>query len=656
MPVKRFDVVVIGAGLGGLSAAGYLAKAGKSVLVLEHHTVPGGYAHEFRRGRYRFEVALHALDGAAPGGWAYPVLRDLGVLEQVRFNRLDPFYTVRFPEHEVTAHADPLQYEAELIRHFPHAAAGLRSLIDAMLQVFFEVRRFMADGELGLRPPVEAMPGKYPNMLAAMSQSWGDFMSRHIDDPKLQAVFSTLWGFYGLPPSRLNAATFIFPWVSYHLFGGYSPEGGSQAMSHALEKTILAHGGQVRYRQTVNHIEIRDGMAVAVETDKGLRAEAELIVSNANAPDTMLKFVGRHHLPQDYVHKVESPKPAVSNLVVYLGLERDLLAEGWPHHELFIASGYNVEADYEAMMAGRFQEVDFGITHYNHFDPACTPAGGSIVTITTLAPWDYADQWGTGGDPSALLRTSPTYYRKNPRYLELKQAAGEALIDRAEQHLPGLREAIKYQEIATPLTNFRYSLNPGGSIYGSEQTVENMYLGRLDAKTPIPNLFLAGAWVTGGGMSAAMLSGRDAARLAQAYLAGERGKALMSPDISSPETNEITEEVSTMDLQSLNCHDTIAGMPTVFNAEAAGDLTADIQFLVTGDEPGTYYLHIEDSQCTFQEGESPAPTVAIHTPSEVWLAISRGELDGQQAFMQQKYRVEGDFGLLMKMGELFNAS
>lgn len=513
MTTERFDAVVIGAGLGGLSAAGYLAKAGKRVLVLEHHTVPGGYAHEFRRGRYRFEVSLHILDGAGPGGWTYPILSDLGVLDRVRFRRLDPFYTARFPEHEITAHADPLAYEAELIRHFPNEAKGIRNLIAAMLKVFGDVRRFQADGDLGLRPPMEQMPARYPNMLAAMGESWGDFMGRHISNPRLQAIFSTVWGYYGLPPSRLNAATFILPWVSYHVFGAYYPEGGSMAISRALERFIKEHGGGMRYRQTVSRIEIQDGRAVAVETDKGLRVEADVIISNANTPDTLLKFVGREHLPEAYVRKVESAKPSLSNLIVYLGLERDLRAEGWPHHELFVCNSYDLEAAYEAVTAGRFEAADLVIAHYNHADPTCAPKGGSVVAIVTLAPWAYANQWGTGGKLD--------HYSHNPEYLQLKQSAADYLLDRAEKYLPGLRKAIKHIEIATPLTNVRYSLNPGGAIYGSEQTVENMYIGRLRAATPIPNLFLTGAWVIGGGQSAAMLSGRDTAGLAQAYLEGK---------------------------------------------------------------------------------------------------------------------------------------
>lgn len=121
------------------------------MLVLEHHTVPGGYAHEFRRGHYRFEVALHAMDGVTPGGTAYEILSDLEVLSQVPFHRMDPFYTVQFPDHEITAHADIIKYEAELIRHFPQEADGIRRLIDGMIATFYEVRRFTMDGELGIR-------------------------------------------------------------------------------------------------------------------------------------------------------------------------------------------------------------------------------------------------------------------------------------------------------------------------------------------------------------------------------------------------------------------------------------------------------------------------------------------------------------------------
>ena len=122
-----------------------------------------------------------------------------------------------------------------------------------------------------------------------------------------------------------------------------------------------------------------------------------------------------------------------------------------------------------------------------------------------------------------------------------------------------------------------------------------------------------------------------------------------SPTTESPPS----QEGEPMDMSQLNCHDTIAGMPTVFNAEAAGDLVADIQFVVSGEEPGIYYLHIETGACTFHEGESASPTLTIKTPSEIWLAISRGEMDGQAAFMQQKYTVEGDFTLLMKLNQMF---
>ena len=118
------------------------------------------------------------------------------------------------------------------------------------------------------------------------------------------------------------------------------------------------------------------------------------------------------------------------------------------------------------------------------------------------------------------------------------------------------------------------------------------------------------------------------------------------------QTEEITEEDT---MQNLTCREIIAGMPTLFNAEAAGDIVADIYYKVTGEEPGGYYLEIANGTCSFHEGTPASPKLTIETPSEVWVAINTGELDGQQAFMEQKYKASGDFGLLMKLSSLFTA-
>jgi len=129
-----------------------------------------------------------------------------------------------------------------------------------------------------------------------------------------------------------------------------------------------------------------------------------------------------------------------------------------------------------------------------------------------------------------------------------------------------------------------------------------------------------------------------------------------APADAPPEYGEPPmEEETVVDRSSLTCREIIAGMPTVFSAEAAGDMVADIQFHVNGEEPGDYHLHIEGGTCAFHEGISEAPRLTIHTPSDVWVAISNGEKDGQQAFMLGEYHVEGDFSLLMKLNDFFKA-
>lgn len=518
MDSKHYDAVVIGAGLGGLSAAAYLAKAGKSVLVLEHHSVPGGYAHEFRRGKFRFEVALHAMDGVQEGGWVYPVLSELGVLDEVEFHRLDPFYTAKFPEHEVTVTADPEAYKAELCRQFPQESEGIGKLFENLVQTEAEVRAFTQARTRGEKIPMMEMPARFPNMALAMMQSWDDYMNRFVSDEKLKSVFSALWGYFGLPPKQLTGGGFAMMEASYLFRGAYYPEGGSFAISKAIEKTIREHGGEIKYNQTVTRIETEDGLARAVETHKGLRVTADLVISNASAPDTLIKMVGREHLPEAYLSKVDRETPAASNLVVYLGLDVDVRDLGYHHHELMVSNGYDIDESYRKMMEGDWDNVDFIITNYGPVCKRACPAGHSAIVLMCLAGLGYEDQWGTRG--------TGENYRQNPKYRELKERAGEALIDQAAKYIPNLRDHILELEVATPLTNIRYSLNPGGSIYGSEQTVGNMYMNRLQAKTPVQNLVLAGAWVAGGGMSTALVSGRSSAGIGLQFLGQKRTVAV----------------------------------------------------------------------------------------------------------------------------------
>jgi putative sterol carrier protein len=126
------------------------------------------------------------------------------------------------------------------------------------------------------------------------------------------------------------------------------------------------------------------------------------------------------------------------------------------------------------------------------------------------------------------------------------------------------------------------------------------------------------------------------------------------PILARSKTREGTVEENRFANQSLTCREIIAGMPSTFNAKAAGDTVAVIYYKVTGEEPGDYYLKIAGGTCTFHEGVPASPSLTIETPSDVWVAISTGKLDGQQAFMEQKYKASGDFSLMMKLNSLFS--
>jgi prolycopene isomerase len=507
--VVSVDVAIVGGGLGGLSAARHLQTDGHTVAVLEGHSKPGGYAHFFRKEDFRFEVALHALDGLGPRGWARPMFATLGILDTVEFRALDPFYTVRFPDFEVSVSTDLGRYLDAFAAVFPDQVDGARELFAAIERVGHDVGRYGADRSSGVRVAQAEMPARYPDMSVAFASSWEQFVGRFLDSAEARAFVGTLWGYLGLPPSRLSAGQFALVLGSYHTGGAWYPIGGSGTMSWKIVEQIEAAGGEVHLRTVVESLE-RHGEHWLIRTDQNVEVRARAVVSNAS-PGATVRLLSGEDVDEDWLADLRRDQPSLSSLVVHLGVDRDLAAEGWGHHEFFDMVGYDFEAEYQAILEGRFHDVGMIISNYTVTDPTNSPPGGTVLVLTTLAPWDHRDVWGTGGRLDG--------YRSNPDYQVIKQEAGDILIDRAERLIPGLRDSIVHCTIGTPLTNRRYVRQDGGALYGREQTVLNQ-MHRRRPTTPVDGLFLCGAWVGGGGMTAAMGSGRSAAGAASRFLAG----------------------------------------------------------------------------------------------------------------------------------------
>ena len=507
---ERVDAVVIGAGLGGLAAAVTLAGAGRRVLVLEHHTLPGGYAQGFERGPFRFDVSLHAHDALAPGGGNGRVLQELGIGDRVRYELLDPLYVARFPDREVVAHADVFRFEAELCAAFPDDAAGIRGYLDEARAVYHDLRRMSEDRKVGRAAEPAELPARYPHLVQVSGETWEQLLARHVSDSSVRAILGSLWGYLGLSPSMLSALLGA-GLLGFYDHGGWYPRGGSQAVSRALESVLRERGGEVRYAQTVSDIRLEQGRAIGVRTAEGLTVGSDVVVSNASAPTTMLELVGRQHLPGEYAERVAAPARSYSNINVYLGLGRDVFAERNLPHELVVFPSYDHDASHNAWVTGDWERAPMMITDYTQVDPGCAPPGCGVVVLSTGASWEYEGVWGTGGDL--------TDYHQRPRYLELKDRVSDVLVARAEEQVPGLLAAIRHREASTPLTDFAYTRNPSGAIEGYENTVDNTGLGWLPQSTPIANLFLAGAWTNSGGQMPALQSGINAAHLAAAIAA-----------------------------------------------------------------------------------------------------------------------------------------
>jgi len=498
-PPGTYDAVVIGAGLGGLSAAAAFARQGFKVIVLEQHSVPGGYASSFTRpGGFTFDVSLHSTsvgirDGVANLIAGFPEIKD------VVFSPHKPLYRVIYPGLDLRVpDRDVPGYIALLKESFPDDGAAIDAIFADMKGLSDEVGRLSAAGG---QADLADFPAKYPFLFKNLNRTWGAMLADRVQNPRLKGVISGLWGYFGLPPSKLSPFYYALPLLGYLQFGGYYPAGTSQRISQAFVGIIEKNGGRVQLNTKVERILTRDHAAVGVRTADGAEYRGRAVVSNANAVDTFNRMMdGEQEFLRDTRARMDRLEISYSSLIVWLGLKTDLVRKaGLKDSEIFYNTGYDAEADYAAIMAGGLPaDPGFGLTVYDNVCPGCSPKGKNTINILVAQGWDYWKKYETD-----------YVYGNKDAYTREKLRLADILIDQVERKLlPGLRKAIEVEEVATPLTNLRFTSNPRGAIYGWDQTVDNSGQRRFPQRTPIKNLYLAGAWTyPGHGYGACIPSG-----------------------------------------------------------------------------------------------------------------------------------------------------
>ena len=323
IPEAEWDYVVIGSGMGGMTAAALLTKLGRKVLVLEQHVIPGGFTQTFKRPGYTWDVGVHLVGEMTERSYIGRLLSDLtderlqwASVGEVydEFNFPDGF-TIQFPNTKDA-------FRETLYDYFPDE----RRAIDE----YFDLVRTAARSSAGymrarVAPRFLAPGAKRKAEKAAVPlirATTAEVLEELTDDPRLRAVLAAQWGYYGSTPSRSSFAMHALM-VAHFLWGAYYPVGSAASIAREMLRTVAEGGGWTVVRTEVDEIVVSRGQVRGVRLGDGTEVRARRVVSAAGAPVTSrLLPKGMLELPPEHV----TPSPA--HVSLYLGFEGDVAGNG----------------------------------------------------------------------------------------------------------------------------------------------------------------------------------------------------------------------------------------------------------------------------------------------------------------------------------------
>jgi phytoene dehydrogenase-like protein len=504
-----YDVIVIGAGIGGLTAAALLSKAGLSVCVLEKEPHVGGYLAGFRRRHFIFDTAIHWLNQYGPEGILDKLFSVIGrdhpkAIEQQRIRRYkgDNF------DYLLTNNPDEMR--DQLVRDFPLEQKGIERLFLKARQIgrsFKHYNRIFRSEETmsffqRLKNKIRMLEFAIPFI------PWLSFsgekglkkgLNRFFKDPRLHKIFSG--------EQEVLGCLIPIGWSYFHDFQS-PPEGGSQVIPQWLQYVISYYGNPIGLQCEVKQIFVEKGRSTGLlfeQRGKERRLKSKYIIAACDIETLYEKMLPADAVPAVLKRKLKKADLYSSSITVSLAL--DCTAESLGFNEELIHL-VDENQPFDCQSGGDPNRSEISIIAPSMRDKSLAPAKQGTLTLYMPAFMDYKNEWETRSDECGKRV-------RGEAYQNLKKQVAEILISRVEKKLaPGLRSHVIFYEVATPVTHWRYTGNKNGTMMGARPGRANMKNKISHYRTPVRNLIIGGHWAElGGGVPIAAKAGANASLL-----------------------------------------------------------------------------------------------------------------------------------------------
>ncbi|WP_405574065.1 phytoene desaturase family protein [Winogradskyella sp. Asnod2-B02-A] len=516
---NTYDTIIVGAGVGGLSAAICLARAGQKVLVLEQHDVPGGWCHSFYLNGYRFTPGVHYVGLLDKGQSTSELYEGLGIANDIAFYKMNPkgFEHCWIEDERFDYPSNFDDFQAALIERFPHEKKGIIKYLTLVKNV---------GKQLQLIPKVKGLwqqitiPFRTKHMGKYSPFSLKRVINWHVKDPLLQSILNVQFGDHGLPPKK---ASFIMhaAIMAHYSAGGFYPMGGGGAIVKAMTNKIKKHDGLVQTSTSVKRILLegdKKKKAIGIELESGEQIFASRVISNADPGITYFNLIGKDNISAKLLKKLSKTKYSCTSIMLFLTVDMDVKKAGLDSGNIWLLKDKDFDTIYDDS-----QNAD--ILKGEEFP-------GMFISCTTLKdPISFDGRYHTleaityiNYDAFADFKDEDK--ERSEAYLQFKEQIIQKFLRSLEKVVPGITASIVHKELGTPITNEFYINSTDGNVYGTEKSLKHIGPFAYKMKSEIENFYLCGASTVSHGVAGASYSGVQTA----AAILGCRQDDLIKPD------------------------------------------------------------------------------------------------------------------------------